>query len=71
MRFLFDNLRAELTRLHITTTDIANKLDVSVVTVNRKLRRANEFNLEEMSAIKEFLSEKAGKNFTLDYLFES
>lgn len=69
---MYDNLKAEMARAHVTTFNLSRELHISRQSVYSKLRNASYWNIKEMviiqSYLKAMLPEREEK-LTLDYLF--
>ena len=67
----FPTIRAELARSKKSAADLADFLGTSRQNVYNKLNGKSAFKLKDMEMIQNFFKEKAGGDFTLDYLFKS
>lgn len=61
---MFNNLKAEMTRHGVSKKQLAQKLNMSEWTLNRKLNGLSQFTLADMSKIKEVF-----RDSTISYLF--
>lgn len=61
---MFNNLKAEMTRRGVSKKQLAQKLNMSEWTLNRKLNGLSQFTLADMSKIKEVF-----RDSTISYLF--
>lgn len=66
---LFPNLCAELARLNMSKTELANEIGMAVSSVYGKFNGCTDWTLEDMDAIKKALEKKGGQETSLDYLF--
>jgi len=69
VNLLFPNLCAELARLNMSKTELANEIGMSVSSLYGKFNGATDWSLEDMDAIKRALERKGGQETSLDYLF--
>lgn len=54
-RFVSDNLKAEMVRRGIGTTEMADRMDLSLSTFYRRLRKPWEFTLQDLDRAAAFL----------------
>ena len=66
---LFPNLLAELARLNMSKTELANEIGMAVSSIYGKFNGATDWTLEDMDAIKNVLEKEGGQELSLDYLF--
>lgn len=66
---MYKNLKAEIARAGLTSSEMADALGVKYATVWRLLNGKRPWRLGEMVAIKSELEERNGAAYTLDYLF--
>ena len=65
-KYLYNNLKAEMSRTKITQDDIAGILHITRYTFSKKMTGKNEFNLKEILEIRNtFFPE-----LSLEYLFQ-
>ena len=67
---MYKNLKAEIARAGLTTSEMADALGAKYATVWRLLNGKRPWRLGEMVAIQSELEERNGADYTLDYLFE-
>lgn len=63
---MYPNLQAEMARRNIDRKDIADLLNVTLITLNRKMSGEYQFTVDQAKKIKAFL----GVVMSLDELFE-
>lgn len=69
-RYIYLNLEAEILRAELTREELAELIGISLQTLKNKLSDNTEFNLTEVKAIKAILSDRLGKDLSIEYLFE-
>ena len=69
VNLLFPNLCAELARLNMSKTELANEIGMAVSSIYGKFNGATDWTLEDMDAIKRALEAHGGQETSLDYLF--
>lgn len=67
----YPNIYAELARAGLTTATLSEYMGMTRQNVSNKLNGKTTFSLKDMETIKEYLKEKTGNDFSLDYLFKS
>lgn len=67
---LFPNLEAELSRVGLSKTALAQIIGVSNGSLYSKINGKTEFNLGEMQSIANCLETMTEQKLTLDYLFK-
>lgn len=67
----YPNINAELARAGLTAATLAEYMGMTSQNIYNKLNGKTAFSLKDMETIKEYLKEKTGSDFTLDYLFKS
>ena len=67
---MYPNLKAEMARYRVSVGDIAEACGKTISPIYAKMRGDAEFRLSDMETILHFMEEKAGREFTLEYLFE-
>ena len=65
----FPNLSAEMSRYGIEVNDLAKPCGIANSTFYAKACGRTDFKLKEMLTIKHILSERSGKDLSLEYLF--
>lgn len=70
MNVKFKNLRGEMAKAGFTQKSLADAIGKTESTVGYKLRGDVAWTLKEMELIQRTINEKAGANYTLDFLFE-
>lgn len=69
-KVLYPNLMAEMARLGLTITSLADKLGMSRTNLYNKLYGVTNFTLKDITAIQEVLkAADSNGDYTLDYLF--
>lgn len=63
---MFSNILAEMARRQITKNEMAQKLDMSVWTFDRKLKNETGFTVNEIYKMQEIFNDE---NCTFEYLF--
>lgn len=63
---MYPNLRAEMARKKITSTELANKLNISTSTMSTKMNGKYDFTLEEAKEIQHILN----TDIPIDVLFK-
>lgn len=66
---MYKNLKAEIARAGLTTSEMADALGAKYATAWRLLNGKRPWRLGEMAAIQSELEERNGAAYTLDYLF--
>ena len=67
---IYTNLEKELKDAKITRTDLEKILPFNINTVTRKLADETDISFKDATIIKDYLEEKTGKQFELEYLFD-
>lgn len=66
---LFPNLLAELARINMSKTQLANEIEMSISTIYGKFKGETDWTLEDMDAVKRALEKNGCQETSLDYLF--
>ena len=66
---LFPNLLAELARVNMNKTRLAQLTQMSVTSIYGKFNGSTDWTLEDMDAIKNVLEKEGDQELSLDYLF--
>ncbi len=66
---LFPNLLAELARLNMSKSELANEIGMAVSSIYGKFNGSTDWTLDDMDAIKRALEAHGGQETSLDYLF--
>lgn len=67
---MYKNLKAEIARAGLTSSEMADAIGVKYGTLWRLLSGKRQFKLGEMMTIQSELEGRNGTSYTLDYLFE-
>lgn len=68
---LYPNLSSEMSRFNITPDDLATVLGVHSVNVRARLRGSSNLTFGDACKIRDYINEKYGTNYTVDYLFST
>lgn len=66
---LFPNLLAELARINMSKTELANEIGMAVSSIYGKFNGSTDWTLEDMDAVKSAIELNGGQETSLDYLF--
>lgn len=66
---MFKNLKAEVARAGLTSSEVADAIGVKYPTLWRLLNGKRQWRLVEMMALQSELEERNDATYTLDYLF--
>lgn len=67
---MYKNLEAELTRSGISQDEAAEHLGICLRTFKSKLDGTSDWYLRELIGLKDFINDRLGTDYSLDYLFE-
>lgn len=67
---MYNNLNAELSRGNISLNEIAEDIGITRQAFINKKKGKNNWKLNEMVSIQEYINSKLNTNYTLDYLFQ-
>ncbi len=67
---IYDNLEKELKTANITRLELTKILPFNLNTMTRKLAGDSKISLTEATIIRDYIREKTGIHFELEYLFK-